>query len=107
MKHFFTNRIRVVMVAAVLLAVALAVISSLTGLKLPQMLVQGVLSPFRAGVSKLADRSQQLYDYIFEYESQYRAENSCGANTYCGKQNFVHIFLLIIWYIYILLHIIP
>lgn len=69
MKHFFTNRIRVVMVAAVLLAVALAVISSLTGLKLPQMLVQGVLSPFRAGVSKLADRSQQLYDYIFEYES--------------------------------------
>lgn len=69
MKHFFTNRIRIVLVAAVLLAVVLAVVSSLTGLKLPQMLVQGVLTPFRAGVSKLADQSQQVYNYIFGYES--------------------------------------
>ncbi len=69
MKRFFTNRIRIVLVTAVLLAVVLAVVSSLTGLKLPQMVVQGVLTPLRSGVSKLADRSQQLYDYIFRYES--------------------------------------
>lgn len=69
MKHFFTNRIRIVLVTAVLLAVVLAVVSSLTGLKLPQMLVQGVLTPIRAGVSKLSDQSQQLYDYIFGYEA--------------------------------------
>ncbi len=69
MKHFFTNRIRVVLVAAVLLAVVLAVVSSLTGIKLPQMLVQGILTPLRAGVSKLADHTQQFYDYIFEYET--------------------------------------
>ena len=69
MKHLFTSRVRVVLVTAVLLAIVLAVVSSLTGLKLPQMLVQGVLTPFRAGVSKLADQSQQLYDYIFSYET--------------------------------------
>ena len=69
MKHFFTSRIRIVLVIAVLLAVILAVVSSLTGLKLPQMVVQGVLTPFRSGVAKLADQSQQLYDYIFGYES--------------------------------------
>ena len=69
MKHFFTSRIRIVLVTAVLLAVILAVVSSLTGLKLPQMLVQGVLTPFRAGVSKLTDQSQQVYDYIFRYEA--------------------------------------
>ena len=69
MKHFFTNRVRIVLVAAVLLAVVLAVVSSLTGLKLPQVLVQGVLTPFRAGVSKLIDQSQQVYDYIFGYEA--------------------------------------
>lgn len=69
MKHFFTNRIRVVLVAAVLLAVVLAVVSSLTGMKLPQVLVQGVLTPFRAGVSKLADGAQQVYDYMFRYEA--------------------------------------
>lgn len=69
MRHFFTNRIRVVLVTAVLLAVVLAVVSSLTGMKLPQTVVQGVLAPFRAGASKLADKSQQLYDYIFRYEA--------------------------------------
>lgn len=69
MKHFFTNRVRIVLVAAVLLAVVLAVVSSLAGLKLPQVLVQGVLTPFRAGVSKLTDQSQQVYDYIFGYEA--------------------------------------
>ena len=74
MKHFFTNRIRIVLVTAVLLAVVLAVVNSLTGLKLPQMLVQGVLTPFRTGMSKLVDQSQQLYDYIFGYE-ELLAEN--------------------------------
>ena len=69
MRHFFTNRVRVVLVAAVLIAVVLAVASSLTGMKLPQVLVQGVLTPLRAGVSKLSDQSQQLYDYIFGYEA--------------------------------------
>ena len=69
MKHFFTNRIRVVLVTAVMLAIVLAVVSSLTGLKLPQMMVQGVLAPIRAGVAKLADGSQQIYNYIFEYET--------------------------------------
>ena len=74
MKHFFTNRIRVILVAAVLLAVVLAVVSSLTGMKLPQTIVQGVLTPFRAGVSKLSDGAQQLYDYMFRYEAL-QAEN--------------------------------
>ena len=69
MKHLFTSRVRVVLVAAVLLAVVLAVISSLTGLKIPEMMVQGVLAPFRSGVSKLTDQAQQMYDYIFGYES--------------------------------------
>ena len=69
MKHFFTSRIRVVLVIAVLLAIILAVVSSLTGLTLPQTVVQGVLTPFRAGVSKLTDQAQQLYDYMFSYES--------------------------------------
>lgn len=74
MKHFFTNRTRVVLIAAVLLAMVLAVVSSLTGMKMPQVLVQGVLTPFRTGVSKLAEKSQQVYDYIFRYEAL-QAEN--------------------------------
>ncbi|MBO5078650.1 MAG: rod shape-determining protein MreC [Oscillospiraceae bacterium] len=69
MKHFFSTRIRVVLVAAVLLAVILAVISSLTGLSLPDMVVQGILTPIRTGVSRLTDQAEQLYSYMFRYES--------------------------------------
>ena len=65
MKHYFTKRVRLVLLIAVLLAVILA----LTGLKLPHKAVQGLLSPLRMGVSRLADGAEQLYDYIFKYES--------------------------------------
>lgn len=69
MKHFFSSRVRVVLVIAVLLAVILAVVSNLTGQKLPDMLVQGVLTPIRTGVSSLTDKAEQLYNYVFKYES--------------------------------------
>lgn len=69
MKHFFTNRVRVVLLAAVLLAALLAVISNLTGMKLPDMLVQGILTPIRTGVSHMTDKAEQFYSYIFEYEA--------------------------------------
>ena len=74
MKHLFTTRVKVVLVIAVLLAIGLAVISSLTGVSIPDMFVKGVLTPIRAGVSSLTDRAQQLYSYMFEYESL-KAEN--------------------------------
>jgi len=69
MKHFFSNRVRAVLVAAVLLAVILVVVNSLTGLRVPQMAVQGVLTPFRTGMSRLVDKTQQIYNYIYGYEA--------------------------------------
>ena len=69
MKHFFTTKIKVTMILAVLLAVALAVTANLTGLTLPDMFVQGVLTPVRTAVSSLTDGAQQIYNYIFEYET--------------------------------------
>ena len=69
MKHLFSTRVRVVLVIAVLLVAVLGVVSSLTGLSFPDMIVKGVLSPIRAGVSKLTDGAEQLYNYMFEYES--------------------------------------
>ena len=69
MRHFFTTKVKVVLIAAVLLAVILIVVNSLTGLNLPNMVVQGILTPLRSGVSALADQAEQLYNYMFEYES--------------------------------------
>ncbi len=69
MKHYFNNRIRVVIIVAILLAVVLAVSSSLTGQDIPGQILQGILTPLRAGVSQLTDQAQQMYNYMFEYES--------------------------------------
>ena len=54
---------------AILIAVILAVGSSLTGKAGTGSLVQGILSPFRTAVSYLTDQAEQLYNYMFEYES--------------------------------------
>ena len=69
MKHFFTSRVRLVMIAAVLLAVIMIVVGSLTNLNIPGMLVQGALTPLRAGVSALKDQAVQFYNYMFKYEA--------------------------------------
>ena len=69
MKHFFSTRVRVVLIVALLLTVTLAVVSNLTGLTLPEMAVKGILTPIRSGVSRLTDSAEKLYDYIFAYES--------------------------------------
>jgi len=75
MRHFFSTRIRVVLVVAVLLAVGLAVASNLTGMSIPDMAVKGILTPLRTGVSRLRDRAEQLYSYMFQYEAL-AAENA-------------------------------
>lgn len=69
MKHFFTGRVRVILIAAVLIAAILAVISGVTNISLPNMFVQGVLTPARAGVSYLTDQAERLYGYLFKYDS--------------------------------------
>lgn len=74
MKHFFTTRIRVVLILALLIAGVLMIVSSLTGLSLPDMMVQGVLTPVRTGISQLTDQAEKIYSYLFEYESM-AAEN--------------------------------
>ncbi len=74
MRHYFTTRVKVVLITAVLLAAILTVVSSLTGLSLPDMFVKGILTPIRSGFSQLTDRAEQIYDYMFRYEAL-QAEN--------------------------------
>ena len=74
MKHYFTKKVKIVLVVAAVLAVLLAVLSNLTGLGPAEMFVQGVLTPIRVGASTLTDQAEQMYSYIFHYESL-KAEN--------------------------------
>lgn len=75
MRHFFSPKVRVVLIIAVLLSVALAIISNLSGLTLPEMVVQGVLAPMRTGLSRIRDGAEQYYSYLFRYEAL-EAENA-------------------------------
>lgn len=69
MRHFFTNKIKIVLLAAVLIAAVSAVVLSLTGNSYPSTVVQGILAPLRAGATHLTAQAEKLYDYIFSYES--------------------------------------
>ena len=69
MKYFFTTKVKVVLVVALLLSAGLAVLSGLTGMNPGDLLVKGVLTPLRTGVSTLTDQAERFYGYIFNYES--------------------------------------
>ena len=75
MKYFFTTKVKIALIVALLLSAGLAVATNLLGVTVGDLLVQGVLAPLRSGASALTDRAEQLYDYIFKYE-QLAAENA-------------------------------
>lgn len=68
MKHFFSTKVRIALVVAVLLSAGLALLSGLTGMTIGDLFVKGVLSPLRSGVSQLTDQAERVYNYIFNYE---------------------------------------
>lgn len=69
MRHLFSTRLRVVLILAVLLSAGLAILSNATGHTLPDMLVEGMLSPFRYGMQALTTSAEQFYSYMFNYET--------------------------------------
>lgn len=74
MKRKRSGRIRIVIIAALLLTVGLAVVNNLAGGNVGSRVVQGILTPFRAGMNALTVQAEQLYSYIFRYEAL-EAEN--------------------------------
>ena len=69
MRHFFTTKVKVILVLALLLTVGLTVVSSLTGKDIPGQIVQSILSPIRAGAKALTNQAEQYYSYMFKYEA--------------------------------------
>ena len=74
MKHYLSRKVKIVLAVAVILAVGLAALSNLTQLTIPEMFVKGVLTPIRAGAAALTDQAEQMYSYLFHYETM-AAEN--------------------------------
>ena len=61
MRKLFTTKLRIILVLALLLTAGLAILSSVSGQSLPDMVVQGFLAPFRAGASALTPPAEQFY----------------------------------------------
>lgn len=75
MRHFFSTQVKIVLVIAVLLALVLTVVVSLTGKDYPGMVMQTILTPLRAGAHSLANQVERVYDYVFKFE-ELEAENA-------------------------------
>ncbi|MBE6916515.1 MAG: rod shape-determining protein MreC [Ruminococcaceae bacterium] len=75
MRHFFTRKVKIVLIIALLVTAGLAVATNLMGVTVGDLFVQTILTPLRTGASALTDRAEKLYDYIFEYE-KLAAENA-------------------------------
>ena len=69
MRHFFSTRVKVVLILALLITVVLAVVGNLTDTKIASKAVQGVLAPLRAGANALTKQAEQIYNYMFRYEA--------------------------------------
>ena len=67
MRHLFSTKLRIILVLAVLLSAGLAVLAGVTNQTIPGVLVQGLMTPFRAAGNALTNTAEQYYSYMFRY----------------------------------------
>lgn len=69
MRNLFSTRVKIILVVAVLLTVALAILSGITNTTMVDLAVKGVLAPFRAAGTALTSAAEKYYGYMFRYEA--------------------------------------
>lgn len=75
MKRFFSGKVKIVLLIALVLAAALAILGiARGGTPLPEKAVQAVMTPLRNGVDAVTRGAERIYSYMFRYEAL-EAEN--------------------------------
>ena len=74
MKQLFNTKLRIILVLAVLVTAGLSVLSGLTNQSLPDILIQGALTPLRRAATSFTNTVELYYSYMFKYEAL-QAEN--------------------------------
>ena len=69
MRHLFSTKVRIILVLAVLVSAALAVVAGITNQSVPNLIVQGILAPFKAVGTALTETAEKYYSYMFRYEA--------------------------------------
>ncbi len=88
MKKIWNGRVKLILLAAVVLAIATAIISAMVGVTWADRAVQTVLSPIRGGVKAITRQVERYYDYIFEFEAL-EAENAYLEERIAQMENDV------------------
>ena len=80
MRHLFSTKVRIILVLAVLLTAGLAVVAGITNQSIPNLVVQGILTPFRAAGTALTETAEKYYSYMFRYEALAAENESLKAD---------------------------
>ena len=86
MRSIFSKRVRRVLIIAVLLSVVLGVTAGVLKTDIPGMFVKTVIQPLRAGAQALTNQAEQMYSYMFRYESLL-AENQALKEKIAQMEN--------------------
>ena len=88
MRNLFNTKLKIIVVLAVLLPAVLSVMAGLTNRSIPELMVQGVLAPFRAAGTALTKTAERYYSYMFRYEAL-EAENEALKAQIAGMKDTV------------------
>lgn len=69
MRNLFSTRVKIILVIAALLSAGLAILSGVTNTTVVDLVVQGLLSPFKAAGTALTTTAEKYYGYMFRYEA--------------------------------------
>ena len=69
MRQLFNTKLKIIIIVAVLLTAALSVMAGLTNHSIPELLVQGIVAPFRAAGTALTKTAERYYSYMFRDEA--------------------------------------
>lgn len=69
MRNLFTTRVKIILVIAALLSAGLAILSGVTNTTVVDLVVQGLLTPFKAAGTALTTTAEKYYGYMFRYEA--------------------------------------
>lgn len=69
MRNLFSTRVKIILVIAALLSAGLAILSGVTNTTVVDLVVQGLLAPFKAAGTALTSTAEKYYGYMFRYEA--------------------------------------
>ena len=69
MRQLFGTKVRVIVVLAILITAGLAVLAGVSDQTFGDVVVQGVLAPFKTVANSLTRTAEKYYSYMFQYEA--------------------------------------